>query len=62
MTKRYLIRADVLRARGTQTLAIEANSADEARTKFDTGEGDVIDEEFEVDTYGALDIQEAAHD
>lgn len=45
---KFRVERDIVNAQGTQTYEIEALSIDEAVTKFNRGEGDLVDEELEV--------------
>ncbi len=46
--KRYLMTVDITEAVGTQTFAVEAESAEEARAAVTSGKGEIVSEEVEV--------------
>lgn len=50
--KKYRVMVDVTRVEGTQCFIVEANSEEEAAELFKQGEGEVEEEELEVQGFG----------
>ena len=49
---KYLIETAVLRAEGSQTWVVEADSPEEALERFDSGDGDIVESNVDVTAIG----------
>lgn len=56
---KYLITVNATSVEGWQRYYVEAESRDEARLKFEKGEGEFVDQELEVQDYSFDSVTEA---
>jgi len=59
---RFLVVCEVLAAAGTQTWAVEAADEDEARARFNRGEGVIVSDDVEVLKLGEPEVELDAGD